>query len=221
MINSQEIIERSFYDALLKTTVNLGYTVDPMQYQPVSIDNQTRFNQDMDRIKSEKGVFISVFGVGNNKSRGVKFTPRITVDSEGFYPGDIGMPRQIIDKEEGIGYTATEEPYEALDNLINIHLISDDVKHMRILHQILFWSIPQRGYLKPFSEEEFLFSGNIFLRVVNFYNIPDQENGLLEKIYQFEVKDCLLDTGKSPIEIPPIIDISCLIPNENIIDIHG
>lgn len=114
MVNSQEIIERSIYVAILNMAIKLGYTINPEDYLPTSAANAERFKEDLKKITDEKGFYVSIFGVGNNHSKGIKETPRIVVDSEGFYPGDIGLPRQIIEKEEGIGYTATEVPYETL-----------------------------------------------------------------------------------------------------------
>lgn len=213
MVNSQEIIERSIYVAILNMAIKLGYTINPEDYLPTSAVNAERFKEDLKKITDDKGFYISIFGVGNNHSKGIKETPRIVVDSEGFYPGDIGLPRQIIEKEEGIGYTVTEVPYETLSQYMNIRLCAHSAEHMRLLHQIMFWAVPQRGYLKPYEEPKFLFTGNIFLRIVNFYNMPDLDNGLMEKVYQFEVQDCLLDGNTPPEVITPIRDISVLLEN--------
>lgn len=199
--------------ALLNMTIDLGYTVNPEDYLPTTEENSRRFLQDLKEITKNKGFYIGIFGVGNNHSRGKKETPRIVVDSEGFYPGGIGLPKQIIEKEGGIGYTSSEMPFETLSQYMNIRLCAQTSEHMRLLHQIMFWSIPQRGYIKPYNEPGFLFDGNIFLRVVNFYNMPDLENGLMEKVYQFEVQDCLLEKNNSPQVITPIKDISVLLEN--------
>lgn len=212
MVTSQEIVERSLYTALLNMAIKMGYTVNPEDYLPTSIEGSKRFQEDLKEIESRKGFYIGVFGVGNNQSRGIKMTPRITVEAEGFYPGDVGLPEYIIDKEEGIGYTSTEVAYEALSQYMNIRLVATTYEQMRILHQIMFWSVPQRGYIKPYTEPRFMWSGNIFLRIVNFYNMPDLENGIIEKVYQFEVQDCLIIEKDTPQDIlTPIRDISCLL----------
>lgn len=39
MVNSQEIIERSIYSALLNTSVALGYSINPEDYLPISEAN--------------------------------------------------------------------------------------------------------------------------------------------------------------------------------------
>lgn len=211
MLNSQEIIERSVYSAILNTAVKLGYTLDPNQYLPANPVNIRRFQDDMSQLKP----FIGVFGSGNNFSKDQKITPRIVIHEKGFYPGGIGMPKRLIMEKEGIGFTATEVPYETLDQYIDIHLVAQNQVDSRLLHQILFWSIPQRGYIKPYNVEKFLWTGNIFLELVNFFDRPNLDSGLIEKIYEFEVYDSLLPPDDSMEEdVPPIIDISLFLNDD-------
>lgn len=207
MVDSQEIIERSFYSALLNTTIALGYSLDPDSYLPISIENQQRFMQDMKNLPK----YIPIFGTANATSKDQKTTPRIVVNARGFYPGGIGMPKQLINKEEGIGFTATEVPYEALDQYIDIHLVANNQEDLRLLHQILFWSIPQRGYIKPYTADKFLFSGNIFEEVINFYDSPNLNMGILEKVYQFQVLDTMIGAKEpGPADLVPITTIELL-----------
>lgn len=209
MINSQEIIERSIYQALLNASIKLGYSLNPNNYLPISIENQKRFKEDMDKLNK----YIWVFGTGNNQSKDKKLTPRIVVNARGFYPGGIGLPKLLIQKEEGIGFTATEEPYETIDQFIDIHLIANNQEDLRLLHQVMFYSIPQRGYLKPYNVDEFLFSGNIFLELVNFFDIPNLDFGLLEKVYQFVIQDCVINEITEKADLVPITDITLLLEN--------
>lgn len=207
MVDSQEIIERSFYSALLNTTIALGYSLDPDSYLPISVENQQRFIQDMKNLPK----YIPIFGTANATSKDQKTTPRIVVNARGFYPGGIGLPRQLLDKEEGIGFTATEVPYEALDQYIDIHLVANTQEDLRLLHQILFWSIPQRGYIKPYTSDKFLFTGNIFEEVINFYDSPNLNLGILEKVYQFQVLDTIIGAKEPGLaDLVPITTIELL-----------
>ncbi len=207
MIDSQEIIERSIYEALLHTTVKLGKTLNPLDYLPINCQNQAKYQKDLEKISNP----IYIFGTGNNQSKGSELTPRIIVNARGFYPGAIGLPTELINQEEGLGFTATEYPSEAIDQVIDIHLVANNQEELRLLHQILFASIPQRGYLKPYTEEEFLFSGNIFLELTNFYDSPSRSQGIMEKVYQFEVYDCIIGAKKEKADLVPIQDISLLL----------
>lgn len=205
MINSQEIIERSVYQALLDVAVGLGYTLNPNQYLPPSLEQEQRFKSDIKNLKK----FIAIFGTGSAEAKGSKVTPRIVINARGFYPGAIGMPKQLIEKA-GIGYMAYEQPYETIDQQIDVHLIANNQEDLRLLHQIMFWSLPQRGYIKPYTEEKPLFSGNIFIEVTNFYDSPNNNMGILEKVYQYAIQDCLLETFEPSMEITPIKNIEVL-----------
>lgn len=77
----------------------------------------------------------------------------------------------------------------------------------------MFYSIPQRGYLKPYNVDEFLFSGNIFLELVNFFDIPNLDFGLLEKVYQFVIQDCVINETTEKADLVPITDITLLLEN--------
>lgn len=221
-ISSQEILERSLYTQLMEVTLGLGLTLNPEDYYPITPESAARFEADLSDLKTEKKTFISIFGVANNQSRGQKETPRITVESEGFYPGDVGMPKQILELQEGLGYTATEFPYEAINQYINIRLVANNQTEMRLLHTILFTAIPQRGYIKPWPSPTFLKEGNIFLDLFNYYNRQDNDYGILEKVYQFVIYDTLLEVREIPDEvIAPINQITLLLDTLNDPDYIG
>ena len=77
----------------------------------------------------------------------------------------------------------------------------------------MFYAIPQRGYIKPYTEDSFLFTGNIFIELVNFFDIPNLDMGLLEKIYQFQVMDCILEEIPGEVDFVPITTIDVLLEN--------
>lgn len=214
MVDSQEIIERSIYCSILNVAKELGFTVDPNEYLPINTQNQQRFKEDISKLTK----YIQIFGTGNNQSKDIKLTPRIVVNAKGFYPGNIGLPRQLIEKEEGVGFIVTEEPYETIDQYIDVHLVANNQDDLRLLHKILFWSIPQRGYVKPYNQQKSLFSGNIFVELVNFFDIPNLELGLMEKVYEFLIQDTLVLEKAQESYLVPIVDINLLLAdyNENI-----
>ena len=208
MINSQEIIERSVYSALLQVAIALGYSIDPNDYLPVSEVNAAKMKADIAKLEK----YIPVFGTANSSSKDKKTTPRIVVNARGFYPGMVGLPKEIIGKEVGLGYTANEEPYETLDQYIDIHLVALTQEDLRLLHSIMFTALPQRGYIKPYTAEEFLFSGNIFMEVGNFFDLPNTTLGIMEKVYEFRVYDTLIgEVEDKAVNWVPINDITVVL----------
>lgn len=207
MVNSQEIVERSVYDALLRVAIALGYSLDPNLYLPESVANAAKMKSDILALTK----YIPIFGTANASAKDQKTTPRIVVNARGFYPGGIGMPKELIEKSVGQGFTINEEPYEVLDQYIDVHLVANTQEDLRLLHQILFWALPQRGYIKPYNEENFLFSGNIFIEVGNFYDYPNNTLGLLEKVYQYKVFDTILGEQPDAGTLPAIHNIQVLL----------
>lgn len=210
MISSQEIIERSIYYSILNTLISKGYCINPDDYLPINKENSDRYKQDISKFEK----YIAIFGVGNPQSRGIKTIPSITIESQGFMPGDIGLPKEIISKQD-TGYYVSEFPYEAIDQFIDIHLISNTQADIRLLHNILFASIPQRGYIKPYNLETKPFDGNIYVEINNFYDMPDTDKGIIEKVYQFTIKDTLLSQVDLPEPISPINSIELLLDLQN------
>ena len=208
MVNSQEIIERSIYMALLRVTIELGYGLDPNNYLPVSVENSEKFQQDLKNLNK----YIPIIGTGNATSKDQKITPRIVLNARGFYPGNIGLPRELIEKAEGIGFTANEEPYETLDQYIDVHLVASNQDDLRLLHQIMFWSLPQRGYIKPYTADKFLPYGNIFIEVGNFFDYPNVNLGLLEKVYEYRIYDTLIGEKEDIItDLVPMTSVTVLL----------
>ena len=189
MVNAEEIVERTFYICLLQTALKKGLTLNPEDYLPLSQENEKRFQADKDAMPK----FIPIYGIGNNQVKGAKTCPRITIELQGFYNGDIGVNKYIIgDKLESGNYQASEFPYETKDITLDIHLVSNTQADMRLLHNIA-----------P--------TGNLFIEIGNYYDHPDESHGLLEKVYQYTCKDGILPEKLAEEgELVPIQDISVL-----------
>ena len=110
MVTTQEIIERSLYASLMQVALQLGKTINPELYLPVTVENQKRYQAAMDAIGDE---FIYIFGVGNNQVRGPKIVPRITIDLNAYYPGNIGVEAFMVgDEIENNEYRQYSYPFE-------------------------------------------------------------------------------------------------------------
>jgi hypothetical protein len=210
MITSQQIIERSIYASILTKLIEQGLTLNPEEYSPVTEQNAVKYNIDRQAIIDDKGVFIPLFGTGNSQSRGEKTVPRIVIDTGGFYPGDFGLDNRTIDKE-GDSFIVSEVPFEAIDQQIDIRLIYNKSTDGRLLHALLHTAIPQRGYIKPHNQESKPFDGNIFIYLSNYYSMDNTDKGLSEDVYQFMVKDTLINPLVVLDTIKPISEINYII----------
>ena len=230
MVTTQEIIERTLYASLMRVALQLGKTINPEDYLPVSDQNSEAYKAAVEAIGPD---FIYIFGVGNNQVRGAKVVPRITVELNAYYPGNIGTEAFMIgDEKVNDEYVAYNLPFESKNVQFDIHLVANTAEQMRILHSIMYTALPARGYIIPFLEaslEKYLETaklyktGNIYLEVSNYYDHNDQEHGLLEKVYSYTCYDSYIEeTENTDIgPITPIKDISAIIsviqPNYNVV----
>ena len=185
-------------------------TVDPQEYYPLTEESVQRFNDDVKNLP----LYVSIFGAGNTQSKGVKQTPRIVIDSQGFYPGSIGLPKQIVQKTTE-GYVGYEYPIETLDQYIDVKLVSGLQDENRTLHNIMFHSLPRKGYVPQWPNQTYEKTGNIFVELVNIYNSPEIPFGIIEKVYQFSILDCVIQESRLPEIIKPIEEINVLLENLN------
>lgn len=215
MVQSEEIVERTFYVSLLRTAIQMGYAINPDDYLPASIENEAKYKADKSTIQN----FVNIFGVGNSHSREAKICPRITVNLNAYYPGSIGMERFQIESDEANQFNLSEYPYETKDISLDVHLVANNMVDMRILHNIMYRALPARGYLVPYFNNYYDWinqkigpTGNIFIEIGNFYDYDDKEHGILEKVYTYTCVDGILEKQiNSDIEIVPINDILTLI----------
>lgn len=218
MVSSEEIVERSLYMNLLATAIQAGVTLDPDDYLDSqglpTPEGEARWKSDKDNISR----YVYIFGVGNNQSRGPKEVPRIVLNLQGYYPGNIGMERYQIDDTVKSNPRVVETGYTSKDISIDVHLVGRTQQDIRLLHRIMYRSLPQQGYIKPyFNDKEEFFKGgllpseNIYVEVGNHYDHQDNDHGLLEHVYTYNVADGVVDSYPTDIELVPIKDISCII----------
>ena len=221
MVNLEEVIERSFYISLLHETLKRGLTINPDEY----LVNGEPTEKTADQFEKDKQAigkkFIYVFGIGNNLSRGAKECPRITIELNAYYPGELGTEKFSVEEAKE-NFDVVEYDYTTKSTNLDIQLVANTQQEMRLLHDIMYHALPAKGYIKPyFNDYEDWKStpigatGNLYIEVGNFYDHPDLQHGLLEKVYTYEVSDGLiLEEVVSQGEIVPIKDISVLIQPE-------
>lgn len=210
MVETQEIVERSFYFSILKKLISEGYTLNPEDYQPATAASSAQFKADLAAIQLDKGYYISLFGAGNNQSKGEKLIPRIVINPKGWLPGDIGLVKEQLVKDAD-RYFVSEFPFESVDQFFDIHLVANTQEMIRMMAIFLQQSIPTRGYVKPYIYDTVPFDGNIFVEIVNFYDNSNLDKGIIEKVYQYQAKDTILDSVDLPDTLTPIKDITMML----------
>lgn len=210
MVDSQEIIERSIYSSLLSVLVLKGYTLDPKDYQPITEASIEAFKADRQAILDDKGIYIELYGSSNNQDKSENESNRISIEPRGFLPGEVGFEKLVIsDEAENNGsFLVSELPFEAIDQIVDIRLSYVNTTVGRTLLNVLNTAIPQRGYIKPYYLQEKPSAGNIFILLTNFLEQDIMNKGIIEKIYQYTIKDTLLSEPPVIDTVVPMTDIS-------------
>ena len=222
MVTLEEVIERSFYISLLHETLKRGLTLNPDDYlvdgEPTE-KTAEQFEKDKEAIGKK---FIYIFGIGNNLARGAKECPRITIELNAYYPGELGTEKYSIEESEVENFDVVKYDYTTKSTNLDIHLVANTQQEMRLLHDIMYHALPAKGYIKPYFNDYEAWkstplgsTGNLYIEVGNFYDHADLQHGLLEKVYIYEVSDSLiLEEIVNQGEIVPIKDISVLLQPE-------
>lgn len=195
----QEVIERSVFEAIRKQCVAKGYTpdiADTLTY-PDTPAGYTQYQTDLQAIWSQvppDPTFpIEIFSNANNEYTGQKKAPRIVIVSQDFLPGALGGDSTRIYQRDTDSdpYTALVLPPQSADFHLNIHLVSQTVEQQRILNAILSNAIPRRGYIKRYTVagDDLEFSGNLFIKNFGYVDVPGLYDGMMEKVFRYEVSD--------------------------------
>ena len=212
VLDIEAMLERTIYHRLRKYTINIGYTLDVDKYDTSNSDinivktENLRYKEDLEKLVKDKGFAIELFGSSNNQSRGTKKPPRIVVQTESFYEGELGLQTadNFIKNLDG-SFTRAEPVSITNDWFFNVHLVANTIEQLRLLRHILIMSLPRRGYINWYTDDEIQKSHNLLCRYLTQHDLDWEQEGIMEKVYRFTIpdvhvhEDILID-----IEVPPI-----------------
>lgn len=198
--NVQELIERSILEKIRLEIVSNGFLPDITTF-PETQDGVTWYGEAVNDIIQEKGFIVDIFTGGSNYNKGIKKIPRIVLNPGSFLEGEIGAdPFKKVSRDEDGKYIISQT-----SNIVNyyfeIHLVSCTIQQERILGAILTNALSKRKYVKVYNDP----TDSFFVRYLNYYDGDSLDQGIIEKIYSYEVPDCyegtdnVLSTGVSPI----------------------
>lgn len=210
----QEKVERSIYHAIRKVAEQEGYIpaisdysdiVDPADNQASS--TQTAYEEAIKNIVTSMGFAVEIFNSSNNQSKGTKKVPRIVLETTAFYQGELGLDttERYVKEGETFNQVMSGESLVS-DYNFNIRLIYTSTKQSRILHGIMVKALPRRGYIKWYDEDSLRYAENIHIRFISSSEISWLSEGIIEKVFRYEVKDLhetddiIVREGISPIK---------------------
>jgi hypothetical protein len=206
----EEEIERSIYTAIRLVLVAEGYLPDitdsvryPINTNPALAN--AHWDADLKTITTAKGFAIELFGYGSSDAKGTKRVPRITIESSRVMPSEIGSPTYAWLDDAGDNTVKLKQPlpFRASTFGFEIHLVGNSAAQVRVLNAVLGRALGLVKYL-PFVSDP---TRQFFLQQINYYEVPDPQEGIEEKIYSYEAPD-LYDTHEDAIAITKMKQIT-------------
>jgi len=211
----QEVIERSFFEAIRLLLVADGYTPD-IANSGLYPNTPTGYQAYLVALKGiatgAKGFSIEVFGASNPLDRETKDLPRITIQTSAFLPGSIGYdtaPQKVLNTETN-KYELFIYDSRTYDLFLDCTVSAKTQAQLRVMMDIIHRAIPNMGYLKYYHNTEYFFVENS-----SFQDQTNASNKVLGYNYRYEVPDIQwvdpikqLDDQGATIEIPPIVEIT-------------
>lgn len=193
----EEVLERSVFHKLRKKVVEFGYLPDITTFDVENADlaiakaAEEDYFTALNNIVNTRGYAIEVFNYSNNQSYGSKDAPRIIVEIESFNQGQLGT-----DPSGRYVFNDTTGKYERIldtsllsDFYFNVHLIANNVKTIRKLHEVMVNALPRRGYIEWYNEDGYKPSENLMVRYISMADYSFLQEGIIEKVYRYEIPD--------------------------------
>jgi len=200
----QELLERSVFHRIRKVCVDKGYLPDITTYTKNEA-GQIAYDIAISAIVTSKGFAIEVFSNSNQEVKDVKKLPRIVLNSQDFMPGALGGANtRYYEKQISGSYKKMVRPPQSSDYTFNVHLISETTKQARILNAIVALALPRMGYIPLYNDA----TRNVFTHVISSSDLTDQQNGINERVYRYEIPDIFETEDYSIEDIAAIKEIT-------------
>lgn len=205
-------VERSIFEAIRKKLVYYEYLPDITNARytgGTAAQNEANWDTDLAAIDAAQQFAIEVFDHGSSLSKGLKRTPRLAIIPRRIMPGDIGTNIKGGFSPNPLDPDSTQKLKPTLQSAnlhIDINVVPATAAQDRVMNAILGEALGQLSFIPmyddPTGKEVFL------IRQFNFYDLPDNRNGISEKSYSYEIPDLYLYEGQVTTNVPLISEIT-------------
>jgi len=195
--NIEEALERSIYHALRLKIIEEGYLPNIDDYI-IDDDNlviaeasQIDYKNAIANIVKDKGFAVEIFNYSTAQQRGSLKPPRIVVDTQAFLPGLLGHDTTLDYKLNSDGTKFDGNRFVSLtsDFYYSVRLVANTTKQIRVLHGLMVSVLPRRGYIKWYGDTALRPTGNLLNRYVSNGDFSWNTEGIVEKVYRYEIPD--------------------------------
>lgn len=212
--STQERIERSIFERIRLELVDKGYLPDisAAPYNTGDAAAQTAWNTQLATIASTKRFAIELIGAGSYDKGDDKKVPRIVVTAGEFIEGELAgdQTRTFLLDDQTDMYDVVQRPASFSDYFTNIHIVANTSEQLRVCQGILSLALQTKGYLPLYDVDPAVIqpSGNFFYKKTGAANLPNTEEGVLEKVYSYVITDVLeVDEYTEADQVPKILSV--------------
>lgn len=220
-MTTMQRVERSIFKALATAFLAKGYTPDSSN---PALQNEAAWTAALESIKTSKGFAVQLYGERSSRAMGEKKVASIVIKNTRIMPGDIGRDTRnsVYEPHPTTAgkFQKIKPPFDSSDFSYDIHLIYSSTKEYYALHELLGEVIGRRTYLPMYDNA----NDKFYIEQTNYYELPDSNDNIQEKIYSYDVKDlyefeAVVDSNISSIK-EILVEIGVVASNSDI-DIHN
>lgn len=134
------------------------------------------------------------------------------MEAGNFLPGALGGDPRRYFVDAGSEWNAKITPPQTTDFYINFCVVSNTAAQARVLNAILALSVPRRGYIPWYNDA----TKSFFARFLNYYDRTDEDEGIIEHVYAYEIPDAWDMDDRDDPNHPTIANIDEITLNINV-----
>lgn len=178
------LIQRSIYEVIRLSLVELGYTPDITSYANTPA-GYASYQADLKAIQVDKGFATELFNQTSPRGKGLKKVPRITLEYGLVIPGDWGSEPTPAPAFQNGAYHYYREGLISMEMSFSCRVVTETTSQTRILNQAVLQALPSLSYVPYYTDNAQTF----FTEFVSHAELYDENLNTQESVVSYKVPD--------------------------------
>jgi hypothetical protein len=204
----QQKVERSIFELIRLKLVELEYLPDITLFA-VTEAGYNSYQTAIQAVVTAKGFCIEIFGASSPQAKGFKKIPRIVIKTKNYLAGELGNQPNLSytpvgDVNDPTSFEGKKLAPTTSNLKLEIHLVSKSSKQDRVLHNVIQETLTTRRYVPIYNDN----TKNFFLIYSGYLDLEDLDEGVIERVYNYEAKDIYASEEVVVTTVAPINEIT-------------
>ena len=201
-----ENVDRGIFQQLRRRVVLEGYLPDIKNYVGGTAEDYVQAKVTLKEGLPDK-TLIEVFGIGSSDSREEKTDCKIVVDRVGMKKGDVSYTDEVFYVANANNkFDKMRMPDTAFDVEYEVRIIGNTAKFDRIMHNIVFYALGSKKYIKFVDDDGEDTVGGFLLMFTGFLDITKDK--FIERLFRFTAKNVFLtDAELIKADVPKLTQV--------------